>query len=269
AVEIAALTRDADTDGLKDWEEAIFRSDPHNPDTDADGTNDGDEIKQNRDPLVPGPHDAMATSTPEFVAWDDAPPGSVNLTGRLAQSLGQQLIAQRLINPEASIDPTAIAKEIAAGATAYQPTAPPLTIKDIIVVKDQSPAAITAWAKQVEAILHNAFRDNTQDEISLTLHAIQKDDYTALVVIDAYIAAYDTAITRIKKISVPQLFVGEQLRLLGLLVQFMDIAHRLRMAEEDPVTAMASIKPYFTLADQTQTLNKEIRKKMAEQNIAF
>ncbi|MEK7541563.1 MAG: hypothetical protein AAB533_01815, partial [Patescibacteria group bacterium] len=51
APQVAALTRDQDADGLKDWEEGIFRTDPQNPDTDADGTPDGEEIKQNRDPL--------------------------------------------------------------------------------------------------------------------------------------------------------------------------------------------------------------------------
>ena len=48
---------DSDNDGLKDWEETLWKTDPNNKDTDADGTTDGDEIATNRDPLTPGPND--------------------------------------------------------------------------------------------------------------------------------------------------------------------------------------------------------------------
>ncbi|KZY69320.1 hypothetical protein [Oleiphilus sp. HI0067] len=36
---------DADSDGLKDWEEAIYGTDPSDPDSDNDGINDGDEVR--------------------------------------------------------------------------------------------------------------------------------------------------------------------------------------------------------------------------------
>jgi hypothetical protein len=42
---------DSDNDGLPDWKEALYGTNPNKADTDGDGTNDGDEIAQNRDPL--------------------------------------------------------------------------------------------------------------------------------------------------------------------------------------------------------------------------
>lgn len=54
---------DSDNDGLLDWQEEFYGSDPNNPDTDGDGTNDGDEIKQDRDPTIPGPNDALISSS--------------------------------------------------------------------------------------------------------------------------------------------------------------------------------------------------------------
>jgi hypothetical protein len=50
---------DFDNDGLKNWEENLWKTDPNNPDTDGDGTNDNDEILQNRNPLVVGPNDQL------------------------------------------------------------------------------------------------------------------------------------------------------------------------------------------------------------------
>src|SRR3989344_3970213 len=58
AQKLQELSRDSDQDGLKDWEEIIYRTDASNADTDGDGTKDGEEIKQNRNPLVKGPNDA-------------------------------------------------------------------------------------------------------------------------------------------------------------------------------------------------------------------
>ena len=42
---------DSDGDGLPDWKEALYGTDPHKADTDGDGTPDGEEIALGRDPL--------------------------------------------------------------------------------------------------------------------------------------------------------------------------------------------------------------------------
>ncbi len=42
--------RDTDGDGLPDWEERLYGSDPLKKDTDGDGTSDGAEVRQGRDP---------------------------------------------------------------------------------------------------------------------------------------------------------------------------------------------------------------------------
>lgn len=43
---------DSDNDGLQDWEEHLWGTDPYDPDTDGDGTRDGDEVTNNRHPRV-------------------------------------------------------------------------------------------------------------------------------------------------------------------------------------------------------------------------
>ncbi len=55
------LYLDSDGDGLMDWEELLWGTDPFNPDTDGDGTSDYDEIRMGRDPLKPGPDDFLPT----------------------------------------------------------------------------------------------------------------------------------------------------------------------------------------------------------------
>ena len=54
---------DSDRDGLKDWEERLWGTNPNNPDTDGDGAPDGQEIKLGRNPLKPPPDSLDATQS--------------------------------------------------------------------------------------------------------------------------------------------------------------------------------------------------------------
>jgi len=44
---------DGDGDGLNNFEEARYGTDPHNRDTDGDGWSDGDEVRYGSNPLDP------------------------------------------------------------------------------------------------------------------------------------------------------------------------------------------------------------------------
>jgi len=52
-------TKDTDEDGLPDWQEEIWGSNKNNPDTDGDGTADGKEVNENRNPIIAGPDDKI------------------------------------------------------------------------------------------------------------------------------------------------------------------------------------------------------------------
>lgn len=51
---------DSDHDGLPEWEESLYGSNAHNPDTDGDGTTDGGEVAEGRSPTKAGPDDKLA-----------------------------------------------------------------------------------------------------------------------------------------------------------------------------------------------------------------
>ncbi|MCK4386579.1 MAG: hypothetical protein KAV41_00625 [Candidatus Pacebacteria bacterium] len=88
AVEMKKITQsDSDGDGLKDWEETLWKTDPNNPDTDGDGTNDNAEILAGRNPLIAGPNDLLKNEIVQS-APDDAQAGqTLTQTDRLAREL--------------------------------------------------------------------------------------------------------------------------------------------------------------------------------------
>jgi len=83
---------DTDEDGLPDWEEELWRTDKNNPDTDGDGTKDGEEIKLNRNPLIKAPGDEITADTQvnmvNSVIYEDFVPGTLsdNLSKNLASN---------------------------------------------------------------------------------------------------------------------------------------------------------------------------------------
>lgn len=268
AEQVALLTKDSDADGLKDWEEAIFRTDPYNKDTDNDGADDSTEISHGRDPLKPGPNDLVATSTPLNAAGEN-PGQSPNLTQRLATALGQRLIAQRLLNPNQQINPKTIGQEIVKGIPQYTPETPFLTLNDLAIAKDDSAPAIKTWATQFDAAIKETFGSHTQPEVLILIGAMQTENYATLSQLDPYLRAYDAAFAKIEKIPVPPSFAPYELDFLKIMLQWREIVSRFRDAEKDPVAAMSGIKPYFTLADELQTLNKKIQMEFTKRHITF
>lgn len=68
---LSIAEKDTDGDGIKDWEEIIIGTDPNNPDTDHDGTPDGQEINEKRIPVEAGPSDATIRPLNSFLSQSD------------------------------------------------------------------------------------------------------------------------------------------------------------------------------------------------------
>lgn len=274
--QIEALKSDSDGDGLRDWEEAIFHTDPKNPDTDTDATTDGEEVRLGRNPLKPNtaknladPDDLAATSTPLAAMPQADTSQSANLTQLIAQSLGQQLISRRLTDPEAQIDPEAIGRNIAQGIPSYIPETPLLTLKDITITQDNSDAAVKEWAQRFDATLKQLFPGDNQAEVYILIDALQKENYDLLAGLDLRIAAYDAASAKIKKLPVPSSFAPYELAFLNIMLRWRDITSKFRNAEKDPVAAISTISPYFDLAQELQNWQTAIQQEFTKQHIVF
>ncbi len=104
----SAIHLDSDNDGLKDWEETMYRTDPKNPDTDGDTTPDGDEIAKNRNPLKKGPGDEnpIKIEEPDPIQHSYQKLKNLSEQGNITQALVYQVINQNgldsFLNPNQS-----------------------------------------------------------------------------------------------------------------------------------------------------------------------
>jgi len=224
---------DSDNDGLKDWEEEIYQTDLAKPDTDGDGTLDGDEVAADRDPLVAGPND-KAAANPEMYGSPEE-----NITARILagiqQSLTPEMIAGLkrgavapgalggLSNALASIDPKSLVP------------APNITRKDISVSGAQGREAVQAYFKAVAETILAEFNPLREGETAVFLKIKESGDLGNLNGLDPVITAYTNAIARIRAIPVPQGYESFAIEELSHLTRARDALQAIRMSGDDPI----------------------------------
>jgi len=101
------MALDTDGDDMKDWEEALWKTNPNKTDTDGDGTSDSAEIKINRDPLKqninPANQEPSDKVSPEIIAENKKTEEEFNalsVTEKMGRMLFSQYVATKKANTE-------------------------------------------------------------------------------------------------------------------------------------------------------------------------
>jgi len=267
--QLESVKKDSDGDGLRDWEETIFRTDPYNADTDNDGTPDGEEVRAGRDPLVAGPHDLLATTTPRE---REALPGPLgrNLTMQLAETFGKSIIIPRAINPEAPFDPrTASLSALQETLSAQtQSAVAPLTEKDIIISPDSTPEAAKKYIDTFNSIINDSFAGlQSKPEVMVFAEAIESQEYAKLKALDPYLAAFREAITQLKRLPAPKDFAALHLEYLNLARQQEEAVKNMRAAEKDVIRGILGVREYALTIQALDALAKKFRDELKKKGI--
>ncbi len=261
------LQKDIDGDGLKAWEEAIFRTDPGNPDTDGDGVKDGDEIAQGRDPLVPGPNDALSRqiSPDKPEARADA---QTNLTALLAQKFGERIILPQIINPGAVPDADAAAFQITNELLAReQGTVQLLKERDVTVVSDNSPERVSAYAQTLRTLVELAFRELDEDsELNIFAAAAESNDFSELERLGPSVTAHEALVRRLKTLPVPSEFSRLHLSYMNTLRRQEDAIQKMRNAEQDIVGALIGASEYAENVQTFVRIEEQFQEELRKRN---
>lgn len=250
AAHIAALTRDEDADGLKDWEEAIFRTDPLVADTDADGTPDGEEVKQGRDSLNPNtsinpqkPNDFAAA--PTLFPADDAFNPAPNVTEQFSRSIlpdimgpilaGKSPQSDDLTRKASNFDLLQRPERIWIGAKQY-------SAADIAAhPKNDLPAIVQMFLSISQTIVKytGAPSDDQNTIINFIQNPASEDARASLL---AYQNRLDGLIQDIRRIPVPQDYREFILSYLNTLSKMRYSLALIANLEDDPISALLAVK---------------------------
>lgn len=252
------ISRDTDLDGVIDWQESLYGTDPTKADTDDDGVPDNIEIAR------------MTGQNPEN--------GELNLnidiqedrtqTGQLSKELFSTLAA---LNQAGQVDQETIDKLSASLADKIQSSLVErvFTMADLKILKTDTVQDVKNYNDKLNSIYAQYKAELIVPEV-LAKFIIDEDtvDDSALLELDIIIKQTNSVTSELIKVGVPKSLTSLHLDFLNKLVRFSENLSNLKFYDSDPILAMGSITQYETdvanleLAanNLTNAINKKLNK---------
>lgn len=265
-------TKDADQDGLTDWQEEIYKTDPLNPDTDGDGYLDGEEVLSGYDPLKPAPDDKLTEKAIE--PRPKAGSLQVNLTDALAEALLAEMQKTKAEESFTLEDDNTVALKnnelidnalIAALSKSPQlHYIPAIQDSDIVISDKTDRQSEIAYASKVSQALNQYL--SPQQGINGTgletaYEAVQSNNYSEL---DKYINAYKNSFQAVKTIPVPSSWKEIHKKSLAFLLGSANTFEVLKNSQEDPLKTLIALQQYQQILDEFKQLTEEVGKLLSQ-----
>ncbi len=247
---------DSDNDGLKDWEEKLWKTDSHNSDTDHDGTPDGEEVKKGRDPAIAGPNDTLKKETAIKNIIENSVAPDANPTERLSQDFFAQYLSLKQSGQDLSdtqkntMIGDLVAKQISV-PSAYKV----YTTANFHILSDGSQDAIRAYGNNLGAIIAANSVTDLENEVSILQSAITNQDASALKDLDPIISRYQAVIDGSLALPVPPTAIDLHVHFVNALSGLVDSITKMKLVIEDPLTSLKGINVY---GDSRTALEKSI-----------
>lgn len=182
----ANLITDKDADGLPDLIEKVYKANPDVADTDKDGTNDGQEVTEGRDPAIAGPNDKLPGIPLAGEVVDTS-----TYTGKYLSTLPADLAREKIL------DKTRVGAFVEENRGELLPKLPAGTVR---ISTASGKEAVQAYLDKISAItnpnlklvsssqIEEAFRAASADPANSSLRDIKKtleSNFTELKTIEA------------------------------------------------------------------------------------
>jgi hypothetical protein len=244
------VARDTDGDGVLDWEESLWGTDPTKADTDGNGTPDSTEIAalksemgQNKQPSAA---EEKLTKTDEFSRQLFSTVAALNQTGAMDQATVDK-ISESLANEIQNRTPKKI-----------------YVMADIKTVNTKALQDIKNYASKLGA-LFNKYRTNIDvpSILSKSMTADGDIDMATLNRIDPYIKNMQAIVEGMLKIEVPFELAPIHLSTLNSFERVVENLSDVKLVDTDTIVAMGAISQY---QDNDDTLASDIAKLVATLN---
>ena len=237
---------DSDNDGLPDWQESLWRTDKNNPDTDGDGTKDGEEIKQSRDPLKKGPDDKIS---PSALTADS------EIGNSMTENFGVKIFSDYM-SAKGSFDAMLSQSEKnnltdswMSDLSSFQEkekTGSVYKIGDIIISQDNSAVAIKKYGNEMGTIINKYLKPIpvSEHEISVFQSSLENENEAELQKLSGRIDAYSGIMKEGLLLEVPESIALLHLSLINGFVGVADGLKKMKIIFNDPIAGMAGFDQY-------------------------
>ncbi|MBP6883805.1 MAG: hypothetical protein KBC06_01040 [Candidatus Pacebacteria bacterium] len=230
------LSKDTDLDGIQDWEESLWGTDPTKKDTNDDGTPDSTEIakmKTERE-LATGdeanvPDDANLTQTDKFSRELFSTVAALNQAGEIDDNTIEKL-STSLNDQIKNVTPKKI-----------------YLISEIEISTDNNPQAYQAYSSSLDALFKKTYTQKTENVLDILKEFIGDGDNVnteALMKLDPIIDQTSKFMNGMVLIKVPSAISQEHLDVVNSLERLNETLSNIQKYENDVIVAMGGVSKF-------------------------
>ncbi len=265
-------TIDSDNDGLPDWQEVLYGTNPRKADTDGDGTNDGDEIALKRDPLKANtapqgqePNDKIAA---DVIAQNDTISSAINNTLSATEQMARNLMSNIFASQptDSQMDQNTV-DSIVTNTLANVPqkqfaTSTKVSDLNLIPVASDSKSAapqLIAYAKSFYTETEKLRQVIGQDVVAINTYNTDNDAMKEQDSLAAITKIYQTVINDFKSMPLPAIAdsygAAYHLAVINDLEQLIEIDNDIMKSTADGVSIYGDLLAYTNVINNlTKTL---------------
>lgn len=243
----AIATKDSDNDGLPDWEESLYGTNPNNPDSFHLGMTDGEAVAKGL--IVPKAVADITTATSSPPTPDTGGPaaaGAGSLTDAFAKNFFTLYVSAKQTNGGNALSKSqvsALATQAFQNLAASIAPAPDFKQTRDLTISGSGPDALRAYAVAAENVLKVQSAKLPKSELQYLQDAIQGDS-TATPHILELAKAYRDVATGLAAVPVPKELAGTSLALINAMARISQTSSDFANFNADPITAMLALKQY-------------------------
>ncbi len=240
----AYAAKDTDGDGLPDWEESLYGTDPNNPHSVSPSLTDSQAVAQGlATPKYAGQPVASSTATDIGSQIPAATAADNTITNQFAELFFNNYMATRGASQPSASDMQQFVQEAVIDLEQTRSRPDAYTTADL-VVKGSGPGALATYAAGADA----AFAANIQrlpyGELTYFSDAVDKNDASALANVASIGTAYTKTAQALIKVPVPQEAATGQLAVANSMARLGDTISSLATVNDDPIRAMMALGDY-------------------------
>jgi len=265
-IQTEKLYKDSDNDGLKDWEEQLWGTDPNNPDTNGDGIKDAEEIRMGINPLGKGPDDKLATDTIQKKV-NPSIESDLTETDKVSRELFAKLLAAKRDGKNVSVTDynnfllEAIANSPEGNTTVYRES-------DFKKVADTK-TAIRDYGNALAKISAEKAKEFPGNELTIFDDATNKNDPKILDGLDSPINRYKAIRDEMLLMSVPSTAVSIHSKIVNLFSLMITGIQNMKYIFTDPIKAVNGVSLYPNSVGYFVTAMTELRDYFIKNGVIF
>lgn len=234
-----AYELDSDKDGLADWEEVLWSTDPYNSDTDGDGITDSDELFSSEDTLSTNLGSENTSDENADLQNDNTPQTSTEVLAKdIFSSYMYSLQKGTKLSPEEQ--EVMINNAIQNVAPLVQaPTYTEAEVHQVPATRESRTQYITTMKEKITTMI-----TSTDNEDAAFAALTQENNEWAIQILTDTVHAYTKYITELRSIDVPEDAVALHVNLLQSLLQYTFAIEGFTFLNSDPLRTAAAVNVF-------------------------